>query len=147
MAVYILIPLLNFYTLTVKLCPFIYIYIALPQLICKGEAGKKRRRSHLLKQRLKSSQLLDRVGCLQPGQRAPKKMVKNGFPIPPLYHKWVYSFCPKYLPKRSTPCHRSTSDNYWELFILPGGCCGNDSKKYINGNWGWAWWCVSDVQL
>jgi len=29
---------------------------------------------------------------------------------------------------------------------ISGGCFGGESKKYISGDWGWAWWLVSDVK-
>jgi len=29
---------------------------------------------------------------------------------------------------------------------LVGGCCGARNRKTIIGNWGWAWWLVTDVQ-
>jgi len=34
-----------------------------------------------------------------------------------------------------------------EALIISGGCCGGENKKKtVVGGWGWAWWCVSDVQ-
>jgi len=34
-----------------------------------------------------------------------------------------------------------------EALIISGGCCGGENKKRtVVGGWGWAWWCVSDVQ-
>lgn len=32
-----------------------------------------------------------------------------------------------------------------ECTIVSGGCCGTEGKSYIIGGWGWAWWCVSQV--
>lgn len=32
-----------------------------------------------------------------------------------------------------------------ECSIISGGCCGTEGKSYIIGGWGWAWWCVSQV--
>lgn len=29
---------------------------------------------------------------------------------------------------------------------ISGGCFGGSSKKYLSGDWGWAWWLVSDVK-
>jgi len=34
-----------------------------------------------------------------------------------------------------------------EALIISGGCCGGENaKRTVVGGWGWAWWCVSDVQ-
>lgn len=33
-----------------------------------------------------------------------------------------------------------------EALVISGGCFGAESKKTIVGNWGWAWWLVTDVQ-
>ncbi|XP_052833724.1 flotillin-2 [Octopus bimaculoides] len=33
-----------------------------------------------------------------------------------------------------------------EALVISGGCWGPESKKTIVGNWGWAWWLVTDVQ-
>ena len=34
-----------------------------------------------------------------------------------------------------------------EALIISGGCAGGAAqKKRIVGGWGWAWWCVTDVQ-
>ena len=30
-------------------------------------------------------------------------------------------------------------------YKLPGGC-GQSSRSVVIGDWGWAWWFVSDVQ-
>jgi flotillin len=34
-----------------------------------------------------------------------------------------------------------------QALVISGGCCGNTGRKIFIGGWGWAWWCVSDVQL
>merc|ERR1712002_169694 len=33
-----------------------------------------------------------------------------------------------------------------EAKVISGGCFGSQVKKTIIGNWGWAWWLVTDVQ-
>ncbi|GAB1607140.1 flotillin-2-like [Argonauta hians] len=33
-----------------------------------------------------------------------------------------------------------------EALVISGGCWGPENKKTIVGNWGWAWWLVTDVQ-
>ena len=34
-----------------------------------------------------------------------------------------------------------------KAMIISGGCCGGQrNKKIVIGGWGWAWWCVTDVQ-
>lgn len=33
-----------------------------------------------------------------------------------------------------------------EALVISGGCCGSTGRNIIIGNWGWAWWCVTDVQ-
>uniref|UniRef100_A0A914VGK8 Band 7 domain-containing protein n=1 Tax=Plectus sambesii TaxID=2011161 RepID=A0A914VGK8_9BILA len=33
-----------------------------------------------------------------------------------------------------------------EALVVSGGCCGAANKKITIGGWGWAWWCVTDVQ-
>ena len=33
-----------------------------------------------------------------------------------------------------------------EALVISGGCCGNTGRSIIIGNWGWAWWCLTDVQ-
>jgi len=33
-----------------------------------------------------------------------------------------------------------------EVKIISGSWSSSDSKKYIVGGWGWAWWCVSNVE-
>ena len=32
-----------------------------------------------------------------------------------------------------------------EALVISGGCF-SDNKRTIVGGWGWAWWCVTDVQ-
>ncbi|TGZ62401.1 hypothetical protein CRM22_007464 [Opisthorchis felineus] len=33
-----------------------------------------------------------------------------------------------------------------EALVISGGCCGTDNVRTIIGGWGWAWWCVTQVQ-
>lgn len=33
-----------------------------------------------------------------------------------------------------------------EALVISGGCCGSTGREKIIGGWGWAWWCVTDVQ-
>uniref|UniRef100_A0A0X3NL29 Flotillin-2 n=1 Tax=Schistocephalus solidus TaxID=70667 RepID=A0A0X3NL29_SCHSO len=33
-----------------------------------------------------------------------------------------------------------------EALVLSGGCCGSNKVRTVIGGWGWAWWCLTDVQ-
>ncbi|KAL7060141.1 hypothetical protein AAHC03_09271 [Spirometra sp. Aus1] len=33
-----------------------------------------------------------------------------------------------------------------EALVLSGGCCGSNRVRTVIGGWGWAWWCLTDVQ-
>ena len=33
-----------------------------------------------------------------------------------------------------------------KVIAISGGCSSDNDKKTIIGDWGWAWWFVSDVQ-
>ncbi|KAF5400175.1 Flotillin [Paragonimus heterotremus] len=33
-----------------------------------------------------------------------------------------------------------------EALVISGGCCGAANVRTIIGGWGWAWWCVTQVQ-